>query len=72
MIIQMLSGKEVCKKYDLSSVRFVFSGAAPLGEETMAALERLIPSCVVGQAYGEFCTLCRRHNCQAADPLTQG
>lgn len=55
MIIQMLSGKDICKKYDLSSVRFVFSGAAPLGEETMAALEQLIPSCVVAQAYGEFC-----------------
>ncbi|KAB5529064.1 phenylacetyl-ligase [Coniochaeta sp. 2T2.1] len=52
MIIQMLRGKEVCKKYDLGSVRFVFSGAAPLGEETMKELEQLIPTCTVAQAYG--------------------
>jgi acyl-CoA synthetase (AMP-forming)/AMP-acid ligase II len=65
MIIQMLQGKEVCKKYDLRSVRFVFSGAAPLGEETMKELEQLIPSSTVAQAYGEFRTFCRRSDCEA-------
>lgn len=52
MIIQMIRGSDICNKYDLSSVRFVFSGAAPLGEDTMEKLEQLIPTCTVGQAYG--------------------
>jgi predicted HAD superfamily phosphohydrolase len=49
----MLREKELCKQYDLSSIRFVFSGAAPLGEETIAELEKLYPAWVIGQAYGK-------------------
>lgn len=53
MIIQLLREKVACKKYDLSSVRFVFSGAAPLGEETMKEIEQLYPTWTVAQAYGK-------------------
>jgi acyl-coenzyme A synthetase/AMP-(fatty) acid ligase len=50
----MLREKDLCKQYDLSSVRFVFSGAAPLGEETIAELEQLYPAWKIGQAYGKL------------------
>jgi acyl-coenzyme A synthetase/AMP-(fatty) acid ligase len=52
MIIQLLREKETSKKYDLSSVRFVFSGAAPLGEEVMKEVEQMFPTWNVAQAYG--------------------
>lgn len=52
MIIQMLQNKKLCSKYDLSSVRFVFSGAAPLGEETTQELLGMYPKWIIGQAYG--------------------
>ncbi|KAK3394750.1 hypothetical protein B0H63DRAFT_461848 [Podospora didyma] len=52
IIIRMLSAKDVCKKYDLSSVRLLFSGAAPTGKETVEELLRLYPTWKVGQGYG--------------------
>lgn len=42
-----------CKKYNLDSVRLVFSGAAPLGEETVQDMKRLWPKWNVAQGYGE-------------------
>lgn len=48
----MLSSKDMLKKYDLSSVRLVFTGAAPLGKETSDELIRLYPKWRVGQGYG--------------------
>ena len=48
----MLSSKDVCKKYDLSSVRMLFSGAAPTGKETVEELLRLWPTWHIGQGYG--------------------
>jgi len=50
----MLNSQDICKKYDLSSLRFVYSGAAPLGEETIQQVARLYPSWTVGQAYGKI------------------
>ncbi|KAK0648296.1 hypothetical protein B0T16DRAFT_324344 [Cercophora newfieldiana] len=52
IIIRMLQSHDECKKYDLSSVRFVFSGAAPLGQETIQNLLKLYPKWLVAQAYG--------------------
>ncbi|KAI6361556.1 hypothetical protein MCOR25_006461 [Pyricularia grisea] len=52
MVIAMLQQGDVCAKYDLSSVRFVYSGAAPLGEETIAELAKTYPKWIVAQAYG--------------------
>ncbi|KAH8682087.1 hypothetical protein BX600DRAFT_447723 [Xylariales sp. PMI_506] len=52
IIIRMLQLQDLCSKYDLSSVRFVYSGAAPLGEETILQLQKLYPTWAVGQAYG--------------------
>ncbi|KAI0400056.1 hypothetical protein F4802DRAFT_602374 [Xylaria palmicola] len=52
IIIQLLRNAELCARYDVSSVRFVFTGAAPLGAETHEALERAFPGLRVGQGYG--------------------
>lgn len=49
----MLANKETCKKYDLSSVRGLFTGAAPLGGETADDLQKQYPSWIIKQGYGE-------------------
>ena len=48
----MLSSRDVCKKYDLSSVRVLFTGAAPLGKETVVELLKLYPNWHIVQGYG--------------------
>ncbi|PHH66384.1 hypothetical protein CDD81_7439 [Ophiocordyceps australis] len=52
MLIQMLSSSDECAKYDLSSVKSITSGAAPLGIETIEKLLRLYPTWRIGQGYG--------------------
>ncbi|KAF5974698.1 phenylacetyl ligase [Fusarium coicis] len=52
IVIQMLDRRELCHKYDLSSVRFVYTGAAPLGKETVDDLLSLYPKWRLGQGYG--------------------
>ncbi|KAM0343792.1 hypothetical protein ACHAPU_008220 [Fusarium lateritium] len=52
IVIQMLDKREVCQKYDLRSVRFVYTGAAPLGRETVDDLLGLYPKWRLGQGYG--------------------
>ncbi|CVL08320.1 probable phenylacetyl-CoA ligase [Fusarium proliferatum] len=52
IVIQMLDRRELCRKYDLNSVRFVYTGAAPLGKETVDDLLRLYPNWRLGQGYG--------------------
>lgn len=48
----MLRNPEVCSKHDLSSVRFIYTGAAPLGAETHEDMLRAFPKITVGQGYG--------------------
>jgi acyl-CoA synthetase (AMP-forming)/AMP-acid ligase II len=52
ILIQLVSAKET-DKYDLSSVRFVFSGAAPLGIELTEDILKKFPTWKVGQGYGK-------------------
>lgn len=52
IIITMLRNKKTCQKYDLSSVRFVYSGAAPLGNETIDEVQKMYPTWIIAQAYG--------------------
>jgi len=52
IIIQLLKNPEICAKYDLSSLRFMCTGAAPLGAETHEDVERSFPGLKIGQAYG--------------------
>jgi acyl-coenzyme A synthetase/AMP-(fatty) acid ligase len=48
----MLRNQDICRKYDLSSVRLLYSGAAPLGPETIQEVNSLYPTWSIGQAYG--------------------
>lgn len=48
----MTKSEDELKKYSLDSVRAVFSGAAPLGEETVQDLQKLFPKWRVMQGYG--------------------
>ncbi|KAA8544124.1 hypothetical protein F0562_022136 [Nyssa sinensis] len=51
-IILALSKQSVVKKYDLSSLRQIGSGAAPLGKELMEECAKNFPHAVVLQGYG--------------------
>ena len=53
ILIQMLSNPEKCDKTDLSSVRFIFSGAAPLGSELVEDMLKKYPKFRIGQGYGK-------------------
>ncbi|KAH7358503.1 luciferin 4-monooxygenase [Plectosphaerella cucumerina] len=57
--IQIIRNPDVCKKYDLTSVRYLITGAAPLGPETAEEVNRQYPKWRIGQAYGmtETCTV---------------
>lgn len=59
IIINMVKQKELCAKYDLSSVRAIFTGAAPLSAETAEDLSKQYPSWKIRQGYGltETCTV---------------
>ncbi|KAL8945046.1 MAG: hypothetical protein Q9216_000030 [Gyalolechia sp. 2 TL-2023] len=52
ILITMLRQEQICKDYDLSSVTGLFTGAAPLGEETAEELQRHYPSWKIRQGYG--------------------
>ncbi|KAF6835907.1 4-coumarate-ligase [Colletotrichum plurivorum] len=59
IVIQIIRNQDLCSKYDLTSVRFVYTGAAPLGAETVEDLRKQYPKWHVGQGYGmtETCTV---------------
>jgi acyl-CoA synthetase (AMP-forming)/AMP-acid ligase II len=52
IIILMTKNQSVLKQYDLSSVRIIFSGAAPLGKETADDLQKQYPKWLIRQGYG--------------------
>ena len=52
MIIHLTNTKDITKKYNLSSVRAAFTGAAPLGKETAAAMLKVFPTWAIRQGYG--------------------
>ncbi|XP_050282518.1 probable CoA ligase CCL7 isoform X3 [Quercus robur] len=51
-IILALAKQSVVKKYDLSSLKQILSGAAPLGKDLMEECIRNVPNAVVMQGYG--------------------
>ncbi|KAF5539314.1 integral membrane protein pth11 [Fusarium napiforme] len=59
IIIRIIHNKALCSKYDLSSVRWLYTGAAPLGSEVVEEVKRQYPKWHVGQGYGltETCTV---------------
>ncbi|KAL8706179.1 MAG: hypothetical protein Q9201_000757 [Fulgogasparrea decipioides] len=52
IIVIMVKNQSICDKYDLSSVVSIFTGAAPLGEETAESLQKQYPSLHIRQGYG--------------------
>ncbi|KAI0111081.1 hypothetical protein GGR51DRAFT_508811 [Nemania sp. FL0031] len=52
IIIQLLRNTQLCSEYDISSVRFIYTGAAPLGAETHEDMLKAFPKIMVGQGYG--------------------
>jgi acyl-CoA synthetase (AMP-forming)/AMP-acid ligase II len=59
IIILMTKNKPVLDNYNLSHVKGVYTGAAPLGKETADDLNKIFPDWVVRQGYGltETCTV---------------
>jgi len=47
-----LRNQPLCRKYDLGSVRYVYTGAAPLGAETHEEVLQAFPGWQIGQGYG--------------------
>ncbi|MCJ1389058.1 hypothetical protein MMC18_001912 [Xylographa bjoerkii] len=54
IIILMTKNKALCDKFDLSSVKVVFTGAAPLGTETASVLHTQYPTWYIRQGYGKL------------------
>lgn len=52
IIILMTKNKNVMDQFDLSSVQGIFTGAAPLGQETADDLQKLYPDWSIRQGYG--------------------
>ncbi|KAF2834921.1 phenylacetyl-CoA ligase-like protein [Patellaria atrata CBS 101060] len=59
IIILLIKNKSLADQYDLSSVKHIFTGAAPLGKETAIELQKQYPSWAIRQGYGltETCTV---------------
>ncbi|GER48760.1 4-coumarate-CoA ligase [Striga asiatica] len=51
-LVLALAKNSMVDSFDLSSIRMVLSGAAPLGKELEAALLTRLPQAVLGQGYG--------------------
>uniref|UniRef100_A0A7N0TGX3 4-coumarate--CoA ligase n=1 Tax=Kalanchoe fedtschenkoi TaxID=63787 RepID=A0A7N0TGX3_KALFE len=51
-IVLAIAKSPAVDRYDLSSIRIVMSGAAPLGKELEDAVRAKLPDCKLGQGYG--------------------
>ncbi|KAK9120492.1 hypothetical protein Syun_018109 [Stephania yunnanensis] len=51
-IVMALAKNPTVEMFDLSSIRIVLSGAAPLGKDLEVALKNRVPQAVFGQGYG--------------------
>ncbi|ATY58888.1 4-coumarate-ligase 2 [Cordyceps militaris] len=63
IVIRVVREPELVGKYDLSHVRRFSSGAAPLSQEILTALEKMFPGTGFKQAYGmtESCSVVTSH-----------
>ncbi|KAH8647522.1 hypothetical protein BGZ61DRAFT_541031 [Ilyonectria robusta] len=52
IVILMTKRQDLLRQYDLSSVHTIFTGAAPLGQETAEELWKVFPKWLIRQAYG--------------------
>lgn len=53
ILIMMTKQKQLCEKYNLTSVQSVFTGAAPMGAETADQLLEMFPKWHIRQGYGQ-------------------
>nr|DAD36560.1 TPA_asm: hypothetical protein HUJ06_007201 [Nelumbo nucifera] len=51
-LVLALAKNQMVENFDLSSIRIILSGAAPLGKELEEALHSKVPQAVFGQGYG--------------------
>ena len=61
MVIEQDQQPEV-KKYDLSGIRYMICGAAPLSADLMTRLTKVLPNTQIGQGFGVsflFCAVSR-------------
>ena len=58
-IAVLLSKHPATKDYDISHVRFILYGAAPVSAELQEQVVKVLPNAVIGQAYGmtETCAI---------------
>lgn len=54
MVIRMVQSKDELRRYDLRSVRCLFTGAAPIGAETLLELRHVYPNWNITQGYGKI------------------
>jgi acyl-CoA synthetase (AMP-forming)/AMP-acid ligase II len=54
IIIAMKNNEKLLKRFDLSSVKSIYSGAAPLGAEVAEAVLAQHPTWRIRQGYGKF------------------
>lgn len=52
ILVYLVKNQEMLAKYDLSSLRILMTGAAPLREDTMKSIQAIFPKCVTRQGYG--------------------
>ncbi|KDQ63355.1 hypothetical protein JAAARDRAFT_147584 [Jaapia argillacea MUCL 33604] len=50
--IVLLCKHPAVKSYDLSHIRFIMAGAAPVSAELTMQLVKVLPNCAIGQGYG--------------------
>lgn len=58
IIISMLRNEQIMRNYDLSSVQFIYTGAAPLAPGLINQLSTYFPGCPIRQGYGEHYNDC--------------
>lgn len=62
-LVLALAKNEAVAEYDLSSIRLVLSGAAPLGKELVDALHSRVPQAVLGQVSSQLNSLLLLQRC---------
>lgn len=61
------------KNYDLTGIRLLLSGAAPLSAELVGHLLKILPNAQIGQGYGRiaFCNLPQSHRLHVSPGTTE-
>ncbi|KAK7267735.1 hypothetical protein RIF29_20414 [Crotalaria pallida] len=64
VVVEMVKRSEVVRKYDLSSLKQLRSGAAPLGKDVMQECAKILPQVKIIQGYGmtEACGIISEEN----------